>query len=136
SSRKLLISAGTGSSLRTASRAASCDSSRMMSLQRSMHSSQMNTDGPAISLRTSCWFLPQKEQCKVLSSLEPFLSGIEISDQSGRRQSCAAKMAADLHIADRPFVRNACLLGEFREDLRRSALFGAGHQNLVHQPIR
>jgi hypothetical protein len=37
-------------------------SSRMMSLQRSMHSSQMNTDGPAMSLRTSCWLLPQKEQ--------------------------------------------------------------------------
>ena len=37
-------------------------SSRMMSLQSSMHSSQMNTDGPAISLRTSCWLLPQNEQ--------------------------------------------------------------------------
>ena len=34
----------------------------MMSLQSSMHSSQMNTDGPAMSLRTSCWLLPQKEQ--------------------------------------------------------------------------
>ena len=37
-------------------------SSRMMSLQRSMHSSQMNTEGPAMSFRTSCWLLPQKEQ--------------------------------------------------------------------------
>ena len=37
-------------------------SSRMMSLHSSMHSSQMNTDGPAISLRTSCWLLPQNEQ--------------------------------------------------------------------------
>ena len=37
-------------------------SSRMMSLQSSMHSSQMNTDGPAISFRTSCWLLPQNEQ--------------------------------------------------------------------------
>ncbi len=34
----------------------------MMSLQSSTHSSQMNTDGPAISLRTSCWLLPQNEQ--------------------------------------------------------------------------
>jgi hypothetical protein len=34
----------------------------MMSLHSSMHSSQMNTDGPAISFRTSCWLLPQKEQ--------------------------------------------------------------------------
>src|SRR5690606_22451734 len=65
----------------------------MMSLHKSMHSSQMNTDGPAISLRTSCWFLPQKEQCKVLSSLEPFFSGIGISDQSGRRHADVAKVA-------------------------------------------
>jgi hypothetical protein len=34
----------------------------MMSLHSSMHSSQMNTDGPAISFLTSCWLLPQKEQ--------------------------------------------------------------------------
>ena len=37
-------------------------SSRMMSMQSSTHSSQMNTVGPAMSLRTSCWLLPQKEQ--------------------------------------------------------------------------
>jgi hypothetical protein len=37
-------------------------SSRMMSLHKSTHSSQIYTDGPAISLRTSCWLLPQKEQ--------------------------------------------------------------------------
>jgi hypothetical protein len=37
-------------------------SSRMMSMHSSTHSSQMNTVGPAISLRTSCWLLPQKEQ--------------------------------------------------------------------------
>ena len=37
-------------------------SSRMMSLQSSMHSSQMKTDGPAISFLTSCWLLPQNEQ--------------------------------------------------------------------------
>ena len=38
------------------------NSSRMISLHRSMHSSQMNTDGPAISFFTSCWLLPQNEQ--------------------------------------------------------------------------
>jgi hypothetical protein len=27
-----------------------------------MHSSQMKTDGPAISFLTSCWLFPQKEQ--------------------------------------------------------------------------
>src|SRR5688572_5257664 len=40
----------------------SSSSSRMMSLHSSTHSSQMNTDGPAISLRTSCWLFPQNEQ--------------------------------------------------------------------------
>src|SRR5688572_33408945 len=49
-------------------------SSRMMSLQRSMHSSQMKTDGPAMSFLTSCWLLPQKEQYRSFSPLEDFLS--------------------------------------------------------------
>ena len=37
-------------------------SSRMISMHSSTHSSQMNTVGPAMSLRTSCWDLPQNEQ--------------------------------------------------------------------------
>src|SRR2546430_17739519 len=37
----------------------------MMSLQSSMHSSQMYTVGPAISLRTSFWLLPQNEHRRV-----------------------------------------------------------------------
>src|SRR3954451_18862116 len=37
-------------------------SSSMISLQRSMHSSQMKTPGPAISFLTWRWDLPQKEQ--------------------------------------------------------------------------
>jgi hypothetical protein len=49
-------------------------SSRMMSLHRSMHSSQMKTDGPAISFFTSCWLLPQNEQYRSFSPLEDFLS--------------------------------------------------------------
>src|SRR5260370_37955234 len=40
-------------------------SSRMMSMQSSTHSSQMNTVGPAISFLTSCWLLPQNEQYSV-----------------------------------------------------------------------
>src|SRR3979411_1363763 len=49
-------------------------SSRMISMQSSTHSSQMNTVGPAISLRTSCWLLPQNEQYSVfLESLGPTL---------------------------------------------------------------
>src|SRR3989344_3328354 len=39
----------------------------MMSLHNSTHSSQTNTEGPAISLRTSCWLLPQKEQYRSFS---------------------------------------------------------------------
>src|SRR5688572_5203190 len=41
-------------------------SSRMISMQSSTHSSQMNTVGPAMSLRTSCWLFPQNEQYSVL----------------------------------------------------------------------
>src|SRR5215813_3825056 len=46
-------------------------SSRMMSMQSSTHSSQMNTVGPAISLRTSCWLFPQKEQYRVFLESPP-----------------------------------------------------------------
>jgi hypothetical protein len=43
-------------------------------MQSSTHSSQMKTVGPAISLRTSCWLLPQKEQYSVfLVSFVPTL---------------------------------------------------------------
>src|SRR6202012_5255331 len=49
-------------------------SSRMISMQSSTHSSQMKTVGPAISLRTSCWLLPQNEQYSVFfESLAPTL---------------------------------------------------------------
>ena len=41
-----------------------------------MHSSQMNTDGPAISFLTSCWLFPQKEQYNIFS-LELFFSDME-----------------------------------------------------------
>src|SRR5215813_7691235 len=37
-------------------------SSPTMSMHSSTHSSQMNTVGPAMSLSTSCWLLPQNEQ--------------------------------------------------------------------------
>src|SRR5262249_20503572 len=40
-------------------------SSPTMSMHSSTHSSQMNTVGPAMSLRTSCWLLPQNEQYSV-----------------------------------------------------------------------
>jgi hypothetical protein len=43
----------------------------MMSMQSSTHSSQMKTVGPAISLRTSCWLLPQNEQYSVFFESPP-----------------------------------------------------------------
>src|SRR5271169_6848283 len=46
-------------------------SSRMISMQSSTHSSQMKTVGPAISFRTSCWLLPQKEQYSVFLDSPP-----------------------------------------------------------------
>jgi hypothetical protein len=46
----------------------------------------MNTDGPAISFLTSCWLLPQKEQNRFFSEVEPFLSAINVASESGIRQ--------------------------------------------------
>ncbi len=74
SSRTFLISCGRGSLSRVRS-ARSSSSSRMMSLQSSTHSSQTNTDGPAMSLRTSCWFLPQKRAVQKLAVVV-FAAGI------------------------------------------------------------
>src|SRR4029450_3689415 len=76
-SRMLRISRGVGrSDLAPLPPLSPAVSSRMMSLQSSMHSSQMNTDGPAMSLRTSCWLLPQNEQYNSLSPVD--LSAIKM----------------------------------------------------------
>src|ERR1700687_207235 len=73
SSRTLRISFGVGMPSRDFT-SEDLFSSRMMSMHSSTHSSQMNTVGPAISLRTSCWLLPQNEQYRVfLESLPPTL---------------------------------------------------------------
>src|SRR5688572_20384041 len=45
-------------------RSSFCTSSARMSLQSEMHSSQMYTDGPAMSFLTSFCDLPQKEQLR------------------------------------------------------------------------
>src|SRR4030067_1095775 len=59
----------------------------MMSLHSVMHSSHTNTDGPAISLRTSCWLLPQNEQ---YSNLSPdFLSPEFLSSAIAIHLSCS-----------------------------------------------
>src|SRR5476649_1570091 len=73
SSRTLQISFGVGIPSRDFT-SEDLFSSRMVSMQSSTHSSQMKTVGPAISLRTSCWLLPQNEQYSVfLESLVPTL---------------------------------------------------------------
>src|SRR5262245_17566104 len=73
SSRIWQISLGVGRSDLTALPPFSAAvSSRMMSLHSSMHSSQMNTDGPAMSFLTSCWLLPQNEQYSSFSPEEDF----------------------------------------------------------------
>src|SRR3546814_10224746 len=89
------ISFGLGSELR-ADWAFSSSSSRMMSLHSSTHSSQMNTLGPAISLRTSCWLFPQNEQYRILllsperpcrSSVMPFGRSSRIAVRSEEHTS-------------------------------------------------
>src|SRR3954469_20650123 len=59
-SRKSKISLGLGSSSHFSSELSE-NSSSMISLQRSMHSSQMYTPGPAMSFFTCFCDLPQKE---------------------------------------------------------------------------
>src|SRR6185312_1761316 len=59
-SRKSWISLGLGSSSSLTS-PVSTSSSSMISLHRSMHSSQMYTPGPAISFLTCFWLFPQNE---------------------------------------------------------------------------
>src|SRR5258708_36849866 len=64
------MSRGVGTPSRDLTRVVLC-SSRMISMHSSTHSSQMNTVGPAISLRTSCWLLPQNEQYRVFLESPP-----------------------------------------------------------------
>src|SRR5436190_12830908 len=87
-SRTSRISRGLGRCERAAC-AFSSSSSRMMSLHSSTHSSQMNTLGPAMSLRTSCWLLPQKEQYRILLlSPERLRSSVIASWPPPRRAHC------------------------------------------------
>src|ERR1700719_4938642 len=64
------MSRGPGTPSRDLTKVVLC-SSRIISMQSSTHSSQMNTVGPAISFLTSCWLLPQKEQYSVFLESPP-----------------------------------------------------------------
>src|SRR6185503_4381900 len=63
-------------------------SSRMMSMQSSTHSSQMNTVGPAINLRTSCCDFPQNEQYSVFLLVSPVDDSLDIRHSSGAPNPC------------------------------------------------
>src|ERR1700689_3479132 len=63
-------------------------SSRIMSMHNSTHSSQMNTVGPAISFRTSCWLFPQNEQYSVFLASPSALAIVVLhSDRASRYDS-------------------------------------------------
>src|SRR3990170_3849429 len=85
-SRNSQISIGLGSSSHLRSELSESSSS-MISLQRSMHSSQMYTPGPAMSFLTCFWLFPQKEHFSRSESpnfaMPPYLS----SEPSGRARA-------------------------------------------------
>src|SRR4029077_18379417 len=67
-------------------------SSRMTSTHSPTHSSQMKTVGPAISLRTSCWLLPQNEQWgEFFVSLSPPLLILEPGRDESRHSPHGAR---------------------------------------------
>src|SRR5262252_3042254 len=94
-------------------------SSRMMSMQSSTHSSQMKTVGPAISLRTSCWLLPQNEQYN--ASLESDCPVMAISirlaehKREGDDKELIALIVADMHDPVTPILE-AELVGKGSHD--------------------
>src|SRR4051812_39295261 len=119
-SRKSWISLGFGSSSNLTSEL--CDSSSsMISLQRSMHSSQMYTPGPAMSFLTCFWLLPQNEHFSRsppspnLATSPPLL----LLDQTdavngvcgvGSADACRHADSRELTVGDH-FVDDAVLLG-------------------------
>src|SRR6204780_90993 len=63
-------------------------SSRIMSMHNSTHSSQMNTVGPAMSFRTSCWLFPQNEQYSVFLASPSALAIVVLhADRASRYDS-------------------------------------------------
>src|SRR5262245_47442524 len=127
SSRNFLISGGDGSDERTP-RVSKRLSSAMMSLHTSTHSSQMNTVGPAISLRTSFWSLLQKEQRKTSES-PLFFTHAPLHPRAS-----ASRPLSDDFVDDTVFFRllrghDVVPLGIFLDPLGR--LVRVEHENLV-----
>src|SRR6185437_269699 len=88
-------------------------SSRMMSMHSSTHSSQMNTVGPAMSLRTSCWLLPQNEQSRVFFESLPTTLLIPFSVTFARHTDVRASNEAIYA----PDFRHGGLTGEARKPI-------------------
>src|SRR6516165_11765220 len=94
----------------------------MMSMHSSTHSSQTNTVGPAISLRTSCWLLPQNEQYSV--SLESDRTDMATSmclakhESEGHNEELIALIVADMQDPVTPILE-VTLVGEGMHDTRR-----------------
>src|SRR4030095_14043544 len=88
-SRNSKISLGLGSSTSPSS-LASASSSSMISLQRSMHSSQMYTPGPAISFLTCFWLFPQNEHFS-RSPPSPMRATSSPSSGGPERAPCGAR---------------------------------------------
>src|SRR6187402_277324 len=78
----------------------------MMSLHSSTHSSQMYTDGPAMSLRTSFWDLPQNEQQRSFPS-GPFRRK-SLSCAGRLSRALALRVRVDDLVDDAVFQRLRC----------------------------
>src|SRR5262249_16241165 len=97
-------------------------SSRMMSIHSSTHSSQIKTVGPAISLRTSCWLLPQNEQYNVFLESDWTTMAISIRlaehESEGHNEELIALIVADMQDPVTPILE-AELVGEGLDDTGR-----------------
>src|ERR1700689_1176859 len=104
------MSRGVGTPSRDLTKVVLC-SSRMISMQSSTHSSQMKTVGPAMSLRTSCWLFPQKEQYSVFLESPPPTLLIPVSVLPARARPHTVRLAALRNRSVDPFcvrlVRNS-----------------------------
>src|ERR1700721_809122 len=69
-------------------------SSRLISMHNSTHSSQMNTVGPAISFRTSCWLFPQNEQYSVFLASPSALAIVFLHSGCASRYDSGGKSTA------------------------------------------
>src|SRR4051812_9119053 len=107
----------------------------MISLHRSMHSSQMYTPGPAMSFFTCFWLFPQKEH---LSRSPPSPMRAKSGPSSSGPPLCGEALQYDgtaSRPAFGPVARAELLSVELRSAGQRGGRL-AGHQHLVDEPVR